>query len=271
MIDDQIGQRESTSANRLAGRRILLIGGSAGIGPVVGKALCAEGAFVAFAARRRHLCEAAAKEARGTAIGLSCDVTDEAQCHAAVEEAAERLEGLDDLVYSTGLISIVALADADAGIWRRTLETNVMGASLVTRAALPHLKRSGGTAVYLSSVSSQGGPWPGLGVYTASKVALNRMIETWRAEHPELGFARILVGPSAGGGTGSEVHPSGRAHTARQPSMGLTSGVTFPPESVASGVVHVLTEKDHRVWDVTVQPKDPPLPWPAGPTVKAPR
>jgi len=262
MIVENTGQNESVSANRLAGRRILLIGGSAGIGAAVGKALCAEGGSVAFAARRRRLCETVAKEVRGTAIGLSCDVTDEAQCHAVVEDTAERLGDLDDLVYSTGLISIVALADADARIWRRTMDTNVMGASLVTRAALPHLKRSGGTAVYLSSVSSQGGPWPGLGVYTASKAALNRMIETWRAEHPELGFARILVGPSAGGGTGAEVHPSGRAHTARQPSMGLTSGVTFPPESVASAVLHILTEKDHRVWDVTVQPKDPPLPWP---------
>jgi NAD(P)-dependent dehydrogenase (short-subunit alcohol dehydrogenase family) len=255
---------------RLVGRRILLIGGSAGIGPVIGKSLCAAGAHVAFAARRRALCQQMANEANGLAIGLGCDVTDESQCYRAVEEAVEGLGGLDDLVYSTGLISIVALADAGADLWRRTLETNVMGASLITRAALPHLQRSAGTAVYLSSVSSRGGPWPGLGLYTASKTALNRMIETWRSEHPEVGFARILVGPTADGANGAEFHPGAGPHMARHGVMGLTSGVLSPPVSVASAVMWVLGEEASRIWDVTVQPKDPPLPWPEPPSLDDP-
>ena len=56
-----------------------------------------------------------------------------------MEETVERLGGLDDLVYSTGLISIIALADADESMWHRTLGTNVVGASLLTqgRAATP--------------------------------------------------------------------------------------------------------------------------------------
>lgn len=253
------------SSERLVGRRILLIGGSSGIGRVVGQTLCAAGAKVAFAARRRELCEQAAAESSGTAIGLRCDVTDEAQCDQVVADAVDGLGGLDDVVYSTGLISLIGLAEADAGIWRRTLETNVMGASLVTRAALPHLKVSGGTVVYLSSVSSRGGPWPGLGLYTASKAALNRMIETWRCEYPELGFARILVGPTASGSTGSEFHPSALAHLARHGVLGLTSGVLSPPTSVASAVMHVLNEGGSRIWDVTVQPNDPALPWPEAP------
>jgi NAD(P)-dependent dehydrogenase (short-subunit alcohol dehydrogenase family) len=251
------------------GRRILLIGGSAGIGPVVGRALCAAGAHVAFAARRQVLCDQVAKEVDGTAIGLGCDVTDESQCDRVVAAAAEGLGGLDDLVYSTGLISIVALADAGADLWRRTLETNVMGASLITRAALPHLQRSGGTAVYLSSVSSQGGPWPGLGLYTASKAALNRMIETWRSEHPEIGFARILVGPTAEGATGAVFHPGAMPHMGRHGVMGLTSGVQSSPRSIAAAVTLVLGEGGSRIWDVTVQPVDPPLPWPEAPSMDA--
>src|ERR1700759_2736890 len=126
------------SSERPVGRRVLLIGASAGIGRVVGQTLSAHGAHVAFAARRRELCEEAAKEATGAAVGLACDVTHEGQCERAVEGTVERRGGLDDLVYSPGLISLVGLAEPDAGIWRRTLETNVMGASLVTKAALPH-------------------------------------------------------------------------------------------------------------------------------------
>ena len=117
---------------RLVGRRVLVVGGSAGIGKVIGESLCATGAHVAFASRRQSMCEEIAKAADGTAVGLECDVTDEDQCQRVVDETVERLGGLDDLVYSAGAISIVALADADAGWWRRTFETNVMGAALVT-------------------------------------------------------------------------------------------------------------------------------------------
>jgi NAD(P)-dependent dehydrogenase (short-subunit alcohol dehydrogenase family) len=250
------------SGEKLIGRRVLVMGASAGIGRTIGETLCAAGAHVAFASRRKAMCEEAAEMAGGTAIGVECDVTDEDQCLRVVEETAERLGGLDDLVYSTGLISIVALADADASRWRRTLETNVVGASILTRAALPHLQRSGGTAVFLSSVSSVGAVWPGIGVYTSSKAALNRMIETWRMEHPEVGFTRILVGPTADAATGAEYHEGAAPHMARHAAMGISSGALSPPSGVAAAVVHVLGE-DSRIWDVTVQPNDPPLPWPS--------
>jgi NAD(P)-dependent dehydrogenase (short-subunit alcohol dehydrogenase family) len=79
-------------------------------------------------------------------------------------------------------------------------DTNVIGASLVTAAAVPHLAASSGAAVYLSSVSaSQTPPWPGLGAYAVSKAALDKLVEAWRAEHPDIGFTRLVVGDCAGG------------------------------------------------------------------------
>jgi NAD(P)-dependent dehydrogenase (short-subunit alcohol dehydrogenase family) len=114
--------------------------------------------------------------------------------------------------------------------------------------------------VFLSSVSSTAGPWPGIGVYTASKAALNRMIETWRSEHPELGFTRILVGPTGPAATGAEFHMGAAPHMARHAAMGITSGVLCPPSSVAAAVMLALDEET-RIWDITVQPNDPPLPW----------
>ena len=69
-----------------------------------------------------------------------------------------------------------------------------------TAAAIPHLTKSAGTAVYLSSVSaSLTPPWPGLGAYAVSKAALDKLVEAWRAEHPALGFTRVVVGDCAGG------------------------------------------------------------------------
>src|SRR5213595_106287 len=115
------------SEDRLVGRRVLVMGASAGIGRAVGQRLCADGAHVAFASRRKDACEEVAREANGTAIGLSCDVTDETQCRQVVDDTVEQLGGLDDVVFSTGAISLVALDVADAEWWRRTFETNVMG------------------------------------------------------------------------------------------------------------------------------------------------
>jgi len=248
--------------DRLVGRRVLVVGASTGIGRVIGETLCAAGAHVAFAARRGEVCEEAAKNAAGTAIGLECDVRDDAQCQRVVDEAVRGLGGLDDVVYSAGAISLIALAQADAEWWRRTFETNVMGAALVTRAALPHLQQALGTVVYLSSVSSTGAPWPGIGVYTSTKAALNRMIETWRSEHPEVGFARILVGPTGGSGAGSgtQIDMSAVEHLARWAAMGIQSGALGTPEAVAAAVRLVLSDET-RITDVTVQPKDGPLPW----------
>jgi NAD(P)-dependent dehydrogenase (short-subunit alcohol dehydrogenase family) len=82
-------------------------------------------------------------------------------------------------------------------------ETNVFGASLVTRAALPHLTASGGRMVYLSA-TSVGRPLPGMGAYETSKAALDELVRAWRGEHPEIGFCNVAVGNTLG----TEVHQS---------------------------------------------------------------
>ena len=57
-----------------------------------------------------------------------------------------------------------------------------------------------GLRVYLSSVSaSVTPPWPGLGAYAVSKAALDKLVDAWRAEHPDVGFTRVVVGDCAGG------------------------------------------------------------------------
>ena len=76
----------------------------------------------------------------------------------------------------------------------------MIGAALVTAAAMPHLTATRGVAAYLSSVSASfTPPWPGLGAYATSKAALETLIEAWRAEHPAVGFTRVVVGDCAGG------------------------------------------------------------------------
>ena len=180
--------------------RTVVIGASSGLGRCIGVALAQKGSRVALLARRLERLEAAAQEAGPRAVAVECDVTDDASIRAAMDRSAEALGGIDNLVYTPAIGPLVRLVDTEADAWRRIFDTNVIGAALATAAAIPHLTASGGKVVYLSSdAGTYGPPWPGLGAYGVSKSALERLTESWRAEHPDVGFTCLVVGECAGG------------------------------------------------------------------------
>ncbi len=180
--------------------RIVVVGASSGLGRCIGIGLAQRGERVALLARRVERLEKAAAEAGPGTFALECDATDADSCRSAIDRAAAELGGFDALIYTPAIGPLAKLVDTDAETWRRVLDTNVVGAALVTSAALPHLTTAGGTAIYLSSVSaSLTPPWPGLGAYAVSKAALDKLVEAWRAEHPTVGFTRLVVGECAGG------------------------------------------------------------------------
>lgn len=180
--------------------RTIVIGASSGLGRCIGVGLAQRGDHVALLARRRERIEAAAQEAGDKTVAIECDVTDETSCQSAIAEAADALGGIDNLVYTPAISPLVRMVDSDAETWRRIFDTNVVGAALATAAAVPHLTASAGKVIYLSSdAGTFGPPWPGLGAYGVSKAALERLVEAWRAEHPDIGFTCLIVGGCAGG------------------------------------------------------------------------
>jgi NAD(P)-dependent dehydrogenase (short-subunit alcohol dehydrogenase family) len=181
-------------------RRVVVVGGSSGLGRSIGIGLAQDGMHVAFLARRGGRLERAAAEAGAGAVAIACDVTDEESCAAAIARCVEELGGIDALVYSTAVFMLAPLEEVCAADWLKLMSTNVIGAALITSAALPYLRESAGSAVYLSSVSaSLTPPWPMAGAYIASKAALDKLVEAWRAEQPGVGFTRLTVGDSLGG------------------------------------------------------------------------
>lgn len=187
--------------------RTVVVGASSGLGRCIGIGLAQRGGHVALMARRADKLQAAAAEAGGDTLSIACDVTDASSCQAAVDEAASALGGIDALVYAPAIGPLSRIEDVDAATWRAVFDTNVVGASLVTAAALPHLAASSGRAIYLSSVSaSQTPPWPGLGAYAVSKAALDKLVEAWRVEHPHVGFTRMVVGDCMGGDDDAQSH-----------------------------------------------------------------
>lgn len=180
--------------------RTVVVGASSGLGRCIGVGLTQRGARTVLMARRLERLQDAAKEAGPDTLAVACDVTSAESCQAAIAGAVAHLGGLDALVYTPAIGPLASLVDTDAETWRRVFDTNVIGAALVTTAAIPHLTETNGVAVYLSSVSaSQTPPWPGLGSYAVSKAALDKLVEAWRAEHPSVGFTRLVVGDCAGG------------------------------------------------------------------------
>jgi NAD(P)-dependent dehydrogenase (short-subunit alcohol dehydrogenase family) len=184
----------------VSGLRTVVVGASSGLGRSIAIGLGQRGADVALLARRQDRLERAAKEAGDTAVPIVCDVCDPQSVDDAVAQAADALGGIDGLVYATGIGELAKLVEHDVDQWHRAFDTNVIGAWQVTRAAIPHLAESQGAAAYLSSVSaSLTPPWPGLGSYAVSKAALDKLVEAFRAEHPQIGFTRVVVGDCSGG------------------------------------------------------------------------
>jgi NAD(P)-dependent dehydrogenase (short-subunit alcohol dehydrogenase family) len=184
----------------MSGMRTVVVGASTGLGRCLGIGLAHRGSRVALLARRQELLDTAAAEAGAGAVAITCDVTDDASCRAAIEHSAEALGGIDAVLYCTGVGVLSAIDELEPSTWAQVFATNVIGANQVTRVALPHLREANGAAAYLSSVSaSLTAPWPGLASYTVTKAALDKLVEAWRAEHPEVGFTRVVVGECAGG------------------------------------------------------------------------
>jgi NAD(P)-dependent dehydrogenase (short-subunit alcohol dehydrogenase family) len=191
-------------AEALEGQRLLVVGASSGIGRELGLAAVRAGAHVALAARRydrlREVeleADAVASEA-GMAISVQCDVRRPIACELAVTAAVQQLGGIDTVVFATGINRLAWLAETSAEAWRDLVDTNLIGAALITQAAVPHLRVTGGRVGYLSS-HSVARPWPGLGAYAATKSALDTMVAAWRVEEPHVAFTRIVVGPTVTG------------------------------------------------------------------------
>ena len=152
---------------------------------------------MAFAARRAELVEAAAAQAGGGAIGVVCDVRDEDSCAGVVNTTVEAFGGLDVVVYATAIDVLVRIEAADHEDWADTFSTNVAGAARIVSASLGHLKAAKGRLV-LVSASSVDRPLPGMGIYVASKAALEALARAYYSEHPDLCVSTVRVGSALG-------------------------------------------------------------------------
>jgi NAD(P)-dependent dehydrogenase (short-subunit alcohol dehydrogenase family) len=172
---------------------VLVTGGSSGIGRATALRLAGLGARVAVAARNRAALEEVAAEAArlgGQALAVPTDVTDAGQCRRAVEDTVARFGRLDVLLCSAGVSMRAYLEGSDLAALERVVRVNFFGTLYTTYFALPHVKRSRGSLVAISSLTGKRGI-PSYAVYGASKFAVQGLYESLRLE---LGRDGVHVG-----------------------------------------------------------------------------
>lgn len=180
------------------GDRILITGATSGIGRELARQCGARGCRVAITGRREGKLREAAREledAGGEALPLVGSVTDPSVVRAQHESIRSRWGGLDVAILNAGIGDAQNAREFRADLYRRTFETNVLGACHWLEAILPDMIEAGRGAVV--GISSPAG-WRGLpqtGAYSSSKAALTTLLESLRVDLRGTGVRVTTVCP----------------------------------------------------------------------------
>ena len=185
---------------------IVLTGASQGIGKALAFELAAQRPILILAARDAAALEAVAVSCRAKGASVHCvptDVTDEAQCRALIRRTAELTGRLDVLIQNAGSGMNARMDEmTDTGIFEKLLRVNVLGPAYLTHEAIPHLKKSRGQIVCVSSVAGLTGV-PLRTAYSASKHAVFGLFDSLRIELQEFGVSITMIAPDF---VQSEIH-----------------------------------------------------------------
>ena len=245
----------------LDGTVALVTGASSGIGEAAARALAAQGASVALAARRKDRLDSLAADIRdqgGTALVLESDITDEAQATGAVERTVAELGRLDTLVNNAGVMLLGPAVDAPLSEWQRMVDLNVLGLLYCSHAALPHLLRAAGDGprqvadmVNISSVAGRVAR-NGNGVYSLTKHGVGAFSESLRQEVTKRYVRVSLVEPGA---TATELVSHNRPEVID--SIRSQLGQTMQAEDIADAIIYIVTRPRHvAVNEMLIRPTE---------------
>lgn len=181
--------------------RVLVTGGSQGIGLGIARAFGEAGARLVIAGRSPSRLEAARQQLGAEGIDVSvleADVSSRAGCHAMVEAAEGRLGGLDVLCVNAGIYPEQRIEELTEESVDEVLATNLKGTLFAVQAAAPALAASGrGRVVVTTSITGPLTGYPGLGTYAATKSGQLGFIRTAALELATRGITVNGVSPGA--------------------------------------------------------------------------
>ncbi len=182
----------------LRGKVVVITGASAGIGEQLAIDLVRAGAKVALAARTKEKLDAVAdkcRQAGGEALVVPTDVGDQEQCEALIDQAVDHFGKLDILVNNAGITMWSRFDEVeDLTIYDKIMRVNYLGSVWCTYYALPHIKRSRGLLVAVSSLTGKTGV-PTRSGYAASKHAMQGFFDSIRIELKDSGVDVLVISP----------------------------------------------------------------------------
>jgi NADP-dependent 3-hydroxy acid dehydrogenase YdfG len=229
----------SNGTGDLAGRAVLVVGASSGIGAATARAAAAQGARVGVLARRADRLDGLVAGLEGSGhAAAQADVTDAEALGAAVDGLVAQLGApVTGVVAAAGAIAVGSVAETDTATWQQIVEVNVVGLLATARAALAHLG-PGATFVVVSSMGGRRVPSAENGVYASTKHAAHAIAETLRQEAGPRGIRVTTLSP---GFVSTDL--VGEAAATDEPSARLDERLRdqgLDPDDVAAAVVHLL-------------------------------
>jgi dehydrogenase/reductase SDR family protein 7B len=233
---------------------IIITGGSSGIGKALATKFGSEGAKLVITGRKKDQLESTADELKSNGFTVTTVVADasvEADCARVVDTAIREYGRIDVLINNAGISMRALFEDLQVEVFRKVMEVNFYGLVYTAKYALPHILRSQGSIVGISSVNGKRAT-PARSAYSASKFAMIGFLESLRSEVMDRGVHVLTVCP---GFTASNIRKSALTATGRvtgETPMDETEMMSA--EDVADHVYHALVRRKRDV-TLTLQGK----------------
>jgi short-subunit dehydrogenase len=183
---------------KLNDKVVIITGASSGIGKALAIEFASRGANLVLGARQYvalcELTESLEKQYKIQAVAVQCDVTDEEDCAHLVKQTMLTFNRIDVLVNNAGISMRALFKDADLKVLKAVMDVNFWGTVYCTKYALPHLLKSQGSVVGVSSIAGYKG-LPGRSGYSASKFAMNGFLDVLRLENLKTGLHVLTACP----------------------------------------------------------------------------
>lgn len=242
-------EQDPALRGRLAGRKALITGGASGIGLATAKMFCAAGAQVVVL--DINATALSTLEAREGLHSYCVDLTDETAARAAVQWAAQRMQGMDAVVNCAGVPNGTQLDAMELAVWNKVMAINLTAPYIVCRAALPWLKaRRGSTIVNIASGMGLLPDVGGVCAYAASKGGLIAFSKALAAElAPDIRVNVLCPGLAQTPMSASLLHDSASASRALQRYALRRAAV---PDEIANGILFLTSSESAYVTGTTL-------------------